>query len=129
MPDRVPCIADVFDRLNAALREAREAAARLEAAASAAAEALRAARSEDNGNQATARPGEVRALPRYLTADEAASIARVDRRTIYGWSRSADWQLFSRRPSRKVLLIEECGFRRWLDGQKGRRAPAMVSCH
>jgi Helix-turn-helix domain len=50
-----------------------------------------------------------------LTPDEAADIARVSRETIYGWSRRADWRPFARRVSRKVLRIQEHGFRRWLE--------------
>ena len=52
---------------------------------------------------------------RWLTPDEAASITNVPRRTIYAWSRRADWKRFVQRPSRKVLRIEEAGFRRWLE--------------
>jgi len=51
---------------------------------------------------------------RWLTPDEAAAVASVPRRTIYGWSRRSDWRPFTHRLSRKVLRIEEAGFRRWL---------------
>jgi hypothetical protein len=54
---------------------------------------------------------------RWLTPHEAATIARVQRRVIYGWSRRMDWRGFTRRLSRKVLRVEERGFRRWLDRQ------------
>jgi hypothetical protein len=50
-----------------------------------------------------------------LNPDEAAAIAKVDRRTIYAWSRRRDWRCFARRLSRKVLRIDEVGFRQWLD--------------
>ena len=52
---------------------------------------------------------------RWLTPDEAAALASVPRRIIYGWSRKAGWKAFSRRLSRKVLRIEEAGLRRWLE--------------
>lgn len=55
-----------------------------------------------------------------LTASEAAAIARVHSRVVYGWSRRADWRAFAHRLSRKVLRIEERGFRRWLDRQGAR---------
>jgi hypothetical protein len=54
---------------------------------------------------------------RLLTAAEAAEIARVPARVVYGWSRRTDWRAFVHRLSRKVLRIEERGFRRWLDRQ------------
>lgn len=57
---------------------------------------------------------------RWLTPDEAASIASVHRRVVYSWSRRADWRGFTRRLSRKVLRVEELGFRRWLDLQSAR---------
>jgi hypothetical protein len=59
---------------------------------------------------------------RMLTPDEAAAIARVSRETVYGWARRADWRPFTRRISRKVLRIEERGFRRWLE----RRTPGLA---
>ena len=52
---------------------------------------------------------------RWLTPDQAATLASVPRRTVYGWSRRADWRSFTRRLSRKVLRIEESGFCKWLD--------------
>lgn len=55
----------------------------------------------------------------YLTAVEAAEIARVEVRTVYGWSRRVDWRLFARRLSRKVLRIEEQPFHQWLARQRG----------
>lgn len=54
----------------------------------------------------------------WLTPDQAAEVANVPRRTIYGWSRRADWRSFTRRISRKVLRIEEAGYRRWLGRQR-----------
>lgn len=54
---------------------------------------------------------------RWLAPEEAATMANVPRRVVYGWSRRADWRGFTRRLSRKVLRIEERGFRRWLDRQ------------
>jgi hypothetical protein len=59
---------------------------------------------------------------RWLTPDEAASIANVPRRVVYGWSRRVDWRGFTRRLSRKVLRVEERGFRRWLDRQGSKYA-------
>jgi hypothetical protein len=56
----------------------------------------------------------------WLTPDEAATLASVPRRTVYGWSRRLDWRPFTRRFSRKVLRVEESGLRRWLERQ-GRR--------
>ena len=53
----------------------------------------------------------------FLTAAEAAQIARVPTRTVYEWSRRSDWRVFTHRLSRKVLRIEGGGFRRWLDRQ------------
>jgi hypothetical protein len=57
---------------------------------------------------------------RWMTPEEAAPVAGVSRRVIYGWSRRTDWRGFTRRLSRKVLRIEERGFRRWLDRQSGK---------
>lgn len=54
---------------------------------------------------------------RWLRPDEAATLASVSRRAIYGWSRRLDWRPFVRRLSRKALRIEEQGFRRWLARQ------------
>ncbi len=56
--------------------------------------------------------------PHWLTPGEAAAVASVPRRTIYGWSRRSDWRPFAKRLSRKVLRIEEAGLRRWLDHPK-----------
>jgi hypothetical protein len=64
-----------------------------------------------------ARPGKE---SHWLTPDEAAAVANLPRRTIYGWSRRSDWRPFAKRLSRKVLRIEEVGFRRWLDHPKMR---------
>lgn len=55
-----------------------------------------------------------------LTAQEAADLARVSPRVIYGWARRADWRLFAHRLSRKVLRIEASGFRRWLASRAGK---------
>lgn len=54
---------------------------------------------------------------RLLTAEDCAALAGVSRRQIYAWSRRMDWRPFARRISRKVLRLEERGFRRWLDRQ------------
>lgn len=54
---------------------------------------------------------------RWLTPDEAAARANVDRRVVYAWSRRIDWRPFAHRLSRKVLRIEEQGFLRWLGRQ------------
>jgi len=53
----------------------------------------------------------------WLTPDEAATLASVPRRTIYGWSRRVDWRPFTRRLSRKVLRVQESGLHRWLERQ------------
>ena len=57
---------------------------------------------------------------RWLTPDQAAEIANVRRRVVYGWSRRLDWREFACRPSRKALRIEERGFRRWFERQPPR---------
>ena len=57
---------------------------------------------------------------RWLGPSEIATLANVPRRVVYGWSRRSDWRPFTRRLSRKVLRIEERGFRRWLDRQCAR---------
>ena len=62
-------------------------------------------------------PGE----SRWLTAEECAAVAGVSRRQVYGWSRRADWRPFARRLSRKVLRVEEEGFRRWLAREGSKR--------
>jgi hypothetical protein len=54
----------------------------------------------------------------WLTPEQAATIAVVQRRIIYGWSRRKDWRAFCRRLSRKVLRIEDVGFRAWLASRK-----------
>lgn len=75
---------------------------------------LRVAASRSTGLDRVGR-GDVGSEGRLLTPDEAARLASVPRRTIYGWSRRLDWRPFCRRFSRKVLRIEESGFRRWLE--------------
>jgi hypothetical protein len=57
---------------------------------------------------------------RWLTPSEVAALANVPRRVVYGWSRRSDWRGFTRRLSRKVLRVEERGFRRWWDGRGAR---------
>lgn len=51
----------------------------------------------------------------WITADEAARIAGVTRRVVYGWSRCKDWSRFTARPSRKVLRIKRGAFLAWLE--------------
>jgi hypothetical protein len=68
------------------------------------------------GDPSTSRPTH----DHWLTPDAAATLASVPRRTIYGWSRRLDWRPFTRRLSRKVLRVEEVGFRRWLERQSHR---------
>lgn len=72
----------------------------------------------DRGADAT-KAGEV-ACSRWLSPDEAAELANVPRRVIYGWSRRTDWRNFTHRLSRKVLRVEEQGFRLWLNRQASR---------
>jgi hypothetical protein len=48
---------------------------------------------------------------RLLTPEEAASIAQVPVRRLYGWARGQGW---ARRPTRRCLRIGEASFRRWL---------------
>jgi len=48
---------------------------------------------------------------RLLTPEEAASIAQVPVRRLYGWARGQAW---ARRPTRRCLRIGEASFRRWL---------------
>jgi hypothetical protein len=57
-------------------------------------------------------PQEKKAQPeRLLTPEEAASIAQVPVRRLYGWARGQGW---ARRPTRRCLRIGETSFRRWL---------------
>ena len=51
----------------------------------------------------------------WITADEAARVAGVTRRVIYGWSRRRDWGRFTARPTRKVLRIKQRAFLGWLE--------------
>jgi hypothetical protein len=51
----------------------------------------------------------------WITADEAARIAGVTRRVVYGWSRCKEWSRFTARPSRKVLRIKRGAFVAWLE--------------
>ena len=59
----------------------------------------------------------------WISVDEAAALARVTRRVVYGWSRRKDWSRFTARPSRKVLRIKRAAFLSWLEatGREGRR--------
>ena len=60
----------------------------------------------------TSPPQETKAQPeRLLTPEEAASIAQVPVRRLYGWARGQGW---ARRPTRRCLRIGETSFRRWL---------------
>jgi hypothetical protein len=55
---------------------------------------------------------ETKAQPeRLLTPEEAACIAQVPVRRLYGWARGQGW---ARRPTRRCLRIGEASFRRWL---------------
>jgi len=57
-------------------------------------------------------PQETKAQPeRLLTPEEAASIAQVPVRRLYGWARGQGW---ARRATRRCLRIGEASFRRWL---------------
>ena len=56
-------------------------------------------------------PQETKAQERLLTPEEAASIAQVPIRRLYGWARGQGW---ARRPTRRCLRIGESSFRRWL---------------
>jgi hypothetical protein len=47
----------------------------------------------------------------WITPDQAASIAGVNRRTIYDWAAGKVW---ASRPSRRCLRIADTAFRRWL---------------
>jgi hypothetical protein len=61
---------------------------------------------------APAPPHDAKAQPeRLLTPEEAASIAQVPVRRLYGWARGQGW---ARRPTRRCLRIGEASFRRWL---------------
>jgi hypothetical protein len=48
---------------------------------------------------------------KWITPEEAASIAGVKPGRIYGWAKAARW---ASRPSRRCLRINEHAFRRWL---------------
>jgi hypothetical protein len=56
-------------------------------------------------------PQETKSQERLLTPEEAASIAQVPVRRLYGWARGQGW---ARRPTRRCLRIGETSFRRWL---------------
>ena len=57
-------------------------------------------------------PPETKAPPeRLLTPEEAAAIAQVPVRRLYGWAHGQEW---AHRPSRRCLRIGETSFRRWL---------------
>lgn len=52
---------------------------------------------------------------RWLTADQAAELLKVDRKWLY---RRANALPFTRRLSRKKLLFSEIGLRRWMATRK-----------
>lgn len=54
-------------------------------------------------------------LERWLTADEAAELLKVNRKWLY---RRANALPFTRRLSRKKLLFSESGLRRWMASRK-----------
>ena len=57
-------------------------------------------------------PQDTKAQPeRLLTPEEAASVAQVPVRRLYGWAPGQAW---ARRPTRRCLRIGEASFRRWL---------------
>jgi hypothetical protein len=60
----------------------------------------------------------------WITANEAARLAGVTPRQIYGWARRRDWSRFTARPSRKVLRVKRGAFLAWLEstGRGGCRA-------
>ncbi len=61
----------------------------------------------------TSPPQEAKAQPeRLLTPEEAASIAQVPVRRLYGWARGQGW---ARRPTRRCLRIGEASIRRLVD--------------
>jgi hypothetical protein len=121
MPEQlgiVPTVGELLERPELGLRLSPGAAAGLLAKLEGTAAVLRVAaaapeRAEPGHWTATARNRD--AATRWLTPDEAAAAASVSRRVVYGWSRRQDWRGFTHRLSRKVLRIEESGFRRWLE--------------
>lgn len=50
-----------------------------------------------------------------ISPEAAAKIAGVPKRRIYAWAERKRWAC---KPSRKVLRIDERGFRSWLTGKK-----------
>jgi len=51
---------------------------------------------------------------RWLTPEEAATIARASKRQVYEWAIGKRW---AHRPSRRKLLIDEAGFLAWLSSR------------
>jgi helix-turn-helix protein len=54
------------------------------------------------------------AAGRWLTPEEAATIARASKRQVYEWAIGKGW---AHRPSRRKLLIDEAGFLAWLSSR------------
>jgi len=117
----VPTTADLLERPELGLRLAPEAAAEMLAKFEGAAAVLRVAALAGPRNSVQTDSADSHGGPgRWLTPDAAAALACVPRRVVYGWSRRADWRAFTHRLSRKVLRIEDQGFRRWLERQPPR---------
>jgi hypothetical protein len=53
--------------------------------------------------------------PQWITAPQAAELAKVSERQIYRWARGQRW---ASRPSPNVLRIEAHSFSRWLSRQQ-----------
>jgi len=51
---------------------------------------------------------------KWLTPEEAATIARASKRQVYEWAIGKRW---AHRPSRRKLLIDEVGFLAWLSSR------------
>lgn len=92
---------DSREQLEAALRDIEDAAGRARAVLKVELESE--SKLKPRGNEG-----------RMLTPQECADIAGVTRRQVLSWSRRSDWRGFTHRLSRKVLRIEEAGYRRWL---------------
>ena len=56
-----------------------------------------------------------------LTVPEVAALMKQDRSWVWRRARRVDWRAFTRRPSRKVLLVERAGLEAWLATKGGAR--------
>lgn len=116
-PDDQPMSPEEFARVVRKVVEATPTASlpdvvgALEAGKTAIHVRLNAATREDGGPTRTAEPA---GPERWISAAEAAAIAGKCRNAIYSWAVGARW---ASRPTRRSLLINEAGFRRWLERQ------------